>query len=98
MVIILFGALQSLAIGQSTNVDLSVSAQKTQIKPAYPAVEYKLETKQSRTTITKTDKIVRYGNMSSQAWSTIAARQQNRTDVHDVKTYESQLCLCSLGF
>ena len=94
----LFGVLQSGAIGQSTNVDLSASASKTQIQPVYPVVEYKLDLLQKPgTEKPAADKIERFGKESSQPWATIVARNQNRTAIHDASTHESLLYLCVFG-
>ena len=97
----LFCALQMMASGESTNsvptnaLPTSVSA-KTQIEPSYPAAQYKLVNPQL---VTKQDqgKISRLGNESSQAWTTIASEQPNRTLVHNLSTHEPSWYLCSLG-
>lgn len=96
----LFGVLQSGAIGQSTNLDLSTSAAKTQIKPVYPVVEYKLdklEIQKPGTEKPAADKIARYGPDSSQPWVNIATRNQTPAAIHDASTHEPQLYLCIFG-
>lgn len=97
LVLGLFAALQSVASGQSTNKVQSASAtSKTQIEPVYPALDYKLVNPKLETQAAK-DKIVRVGNESSQAWTTIASRQPNSSVVHDCSTHEPSLVVYSLG-
>lgn len=91
------GIIPTLALAQSTNADLTVSASKIQLKPVYPAMEYKLE-KKSVSLTPKSDKIERHGKMSSLPWTEIVARQQSRTDVHDAKIPETALCLSLVSF
>ena len=93
----LFGVLQSGAIGQSTNVDLSASAAKTQIKPVYPVVEYKLDLQKPGTEKPASDKIERFGQQSSQPWVMIATRNQTPTAIHDASMHEPQLYLSLFG-
>ena len=45
----LFGILQAAVSAQSTNVTASASESKTQLKPVYPEVQYKVEPKKSET-------------------------------------------------
>jgi hypothetical protein len=88
--------LQAAAVGQSTNKNVSASSSKAQIKPVYPVVEYKLQTKKSGTE--PKDKIVRYGGVSSsQAWTTIVTRRDNPTVFHDCSKHEPEFCLLSFG-
>jgi hypothetical protein len=96
-VIGLIGILPSLAAGQSTNADLTVSASKEQVKPVYPVVEYKLELKNAPAP-QKTEQIMRYGQISSQPWSEIVSRQQIWRDIHGLKSPEKALCLCLATF
>ena len=97
LVLGLFGVLQSGALGQSTNLDLSASAAKTQIKPVYPVVEYKLDLQKPGTKKPATDKIEHFGQQSSQPWVVIATRNQKPSAIHDASTHEPQLYLCVFG-
>jgi hypothetical protein len=84
-------------MGQSTNVDLSATAAKTQIKPVYPVVEYKLDLQKPGTEKPAADKIERFGQQSSEPWATIATRNQTPTAIHDASTHEPQLSLSLFG-
>jgi hypothetical protein len=96
----LFVAVQAAAFGQSTNLNVSASESKTQMKPVYPVVQYKVEAKKTeKETPPATDKIVQYGNtQSSQAWTTIATRRENPTVYHDASTHEPQLVAFTFTF
>ena len=93
----LIGILPLVAPGQSTNADLTVSASKAQVKPVYPAVEYKLELKKTPAP-QKAEQIMRYGQTSSQPWPEIVSRQQIWRDNHGVKSPEKALNLCLATF
>jgi hypothetical protein len=95
----LFGAFNAAVLAQSTNLNVSASESKTQMKPVYPPVQYKIEAKapKTETAPAEKDKIAQYGNASSQAWTTIATRRENPTAFHDCRTHEPQLVAVSIG-
>jgi hypothetical protein len=91
----LFSALQTGGIGQPATSDLSASAINTDIQPSDPLVVYKLEPQSSGIMEERT--IMRVGNESSRAWTTIASEQPNPTVFHDASTHEPRFYLCSFG-
>lgn len=107
LVLGLLAALQATASGQSTNSVLSASTttttSKTQasdqskqpkLEPVYSTQEYQLLVPKLAT---NEERIVRIGQESSQAWTTIATHQPNLTVAHDVSAHEPEFCLFSLG-
>lgn len=69
------------------------------VEPTYSTTQYKLVepvlVKPGEKP--KTSKIQRFGNESSQAWTTIATHQPNPTLVHNLSTHEPKFCVCSFG-
>jgi hypothetical protein len=94
----LFGALQAAVFAESTNLTAAATEPKPLLQPVYPPVDYRLDLQKPGTENTNADTIQRYdrNRISSQAWTTIATRNENPTLAHDVSIHESQLVLLSL--
>jgi hypothetical protein len=93
----LVAALQAVAADQPTSVNASSTAAQPAVQRSIPVLEIKsdlvLGVKNDQS------KIINYnGNMSSQAWATIATRQSNDSQFNDCKDTEASLCLLSVNW
>jgi hypothetical protein len=94
LVLGLMAALQAVAADQTTNTVASATVVKSQVAPANPILEYKLEPKKKPVADRST--IDRYDGMSSQAWTTIATRRTDNSAFHDCMNLEPNFDLLSL--